>query len=452
MPKIKISDVFKTGPLLLVAFTFITVAKAQITAAAPPDSFEATHYNAQIEPDIAGKTIRGKVSVQFNSLVNDLSQIQLNSGSLEIDAVSENKTALKFEKKDDLLKINLWRAAKLNEKREIEIEYHGAPRFGIKFFPEQNQVYTLFSTSQWMPCVDAPERRATFRLNLILPKDLKAVGNGRLIKQTSLANGKTAFVWEQKNPVPTYVFGFAAGDFREVVQTSKDIKFRYLAAPQFSDAEIKQIFRDTADMFDFFQSKAGAKYADETYTQVLAAGGVQQEMSGFAAMNVEYGRGVLENERENWLGAHEAAHQWWGNMVTNLNWNHFWLNEGMATFMVAAYKEHRFGREEYLKEIAKLRARYERVRDAGKDKSLVFPDWNKPTSEDRSIVYNKGGYVLHLLRQELGEQVFWKGIRQYTRKYWGKSVTTADFQKTMEKASARDLSAFFNKWVYLTLK
>jgi aminopeptidase N len=166
-------------------------------------------------------------------------------------------------------------------------------------------------------------------------------------------------------------------------------------------------------------------------------------------MNDEYGRGVLENERENWLGAHEFSHQWWGNMVTNLNWNHFWLNEGMATFMVAAYKEHRFGREEYLKEIEKLRVRYQRVRDAGKDKSLEFPDWNSPSREDRSIVYNKGGYSLHLLREEMGEQAFWTGLKEYTRKNWGKSVTTKDFQQAMQTASNKNLNRFFKKWVFL---
>ena len=428
--------------MLLTFFLLFEAVQAQTA------SFDVISYDSQIEPDISGKTIKGKVTLRFNSLANYLTQIQLNSGSLEIDAVREGKTELKFEKKDNLLNITLSRPAKLNDSRKVEIEYHGAPRFGIRFFPELKQVYTVFSTSQWMPAVDTPADRAAFRLNLILPKDLKAVGNGKLIKQISLPNGKNSFLWEQKTPIPTYIFGFAAGDFREVVVSHKGVKFRYLGAPQFSEAEIKQIFRDATDMFDFFTSKAGVKYPDQIYTQVLATGGVQQEMSSFAAMNTEYGKGVLENERENWLAAHETAHQWWGNMVTNLNWNHFWLNEGMATFMVAAYKEHRFGREEYLKEIGKLRTRYEKVRDAGKDKSLVFPDWNKPTPEDRSIVYNKGGYVMHLLREELGDELFWKGITYYTRQNYGKSVTTADFQKALEKASQRDLSSFFNKWFF----
>jgi aminopeptidase N len=151
-----------------------------------------------------------------------------------------------------------------------------------------------------------------------------------------------------------------------------------------------------------------------------------------------------------WLGAHELAHQWWGNMVTCRNWNHFWLNEGIATFMAAAYKEHRFGREEYLREIESNRVAYQKVHDLGKDRSLVFPDWLNPTAEDRTLVYDKGAYVLHLLRGELGERAFWAGIQLYTRKYFGKSVTTPDFQKMMEQASGKDLTHFFSKWIYLT--
>ncbi|HEX9928600.1 MAG TPA: M1 family metallopeptidase [Pyrinomonadaceae bacterium] len=439
-----------TGILLLFITSFFVVpVKAQSQASTASASFDVINYTAQIEPDIPNKAVKGKVSLQFISLVNNLREIQLNAGVLEIDAVRENKIALNFEKKDGILIVSFQRPAKLNEKRQIEIDYHGVPKAGIRFFSEQNQIYTVFSTSQWMPCVDAPSDRATFRLNLITPKDLKTVGNGRFIKQTGLPNNKISTLWEQKNPIPTYIFGFAAGNFREVRAHHKGVELRYLASPQFSENEIKRIFRDSADMLDFFENKAGVKYPGKEYTQILAAGGVQQEMSGFAAMNDEYGRGVLENERENWLGAHEFSHQWWGNMVTNLNWNHFWLNEGIATFMVAAYKEHRFGREEYLKEIEKLRVRYERVREAGKDKSLEFPDWNNPSREDRSIVYNKGGYLLHLLREEMGEQAFWKGLQEYTRKYWGKSVTTKDFQQAMQTASNKNLTAFFNEWIYL---
>jgi aminopeptidase N len=216
-----------------------------------------------------------------------------------------------------------------------------------------------------------------------------------------------------------------------------------------TDDELRKIFRDVADMIDFYEDKAGVKYPFPIYTQILAAGGVEQEMSSFTALRETYGRDVLANERAIWLGAHELAHQWWGNMVTNRDWTHFWLNEGLASFMASAYKEHRFGKAEYLKDIEEYRLNYEKVRAAGKDRSLVFPDWNHPTAEDRTLVYDKGAYVIHLLRAELGEQAFWSGIRLYTRSYFGKPVTTSDFQRSMEEASKQSLKEFFNKWVYL---
>jgi aminopeptidase N len=148
------------------------------------------------------------------------------------------------------------------------------------------------------------------------------------------------------------------------------------------------------------------------------------------------------------LAAHELAHQWWGNQVTCRDWTHFWLNEGFATFMAAAYNERRFGRAAYLREIDARRARYEQVRDAGHDRSLVFPNWDRPTADDRTLVYQKGAVVLHELRATLGDRRFWEGIRRYTRTNFGKSVTAADFQQAMERSSGEALSDFFAKWVY----
>jgi len=183
--------------------------------------------------------------------------------------------------------------------------------------------------------------------------------------------------------------------------------------------------------------------------QVLPTGSADQEMSSFTVLNDRYGKEVLKNEQELWLSAHEFAHQWWGNMVTCRDWNHFWLNEGIATFMAAAYMEHRFGRQVYMREIDSYRTKYEKIRDAGKDKSLVFPDWLHPTREDRSLVYDKGAYVMHLLREEMGERAFWKGLRIFTRRFFGKSVVTSDFEAAMEEANGKSLDKFFAKWVYL---
>jgi aminopeptidase N len=437
-----------TLPVLVLSFGSSGVNRATQKEANPqPPAFDVINYEAQIEPDIAHKTITGRVVILLVARV-ELSSIELNCGELAIDKVLEGRDALRFERRAQRVVIWLLRPARARETRKIEIGYHGAPTYGIRFFPEQQQVYTVFSTSQWMVCVDAPDDRATFQLSLILPSELAVVANGRLLASRTLPNGKTEHQWKQDSPIPTYVFGFAAGRFRTITEKTGRVQLRYLAE-KYSDEDVRRIFRDTPDMIRFYEMVAGIPYADAVYTQVLAAGNVAQEMSSFTAVREAYGQGVLSNERDTWLGAHELAHQWWGNMVTCRDWTHFWLNEGMASFIASAWKENRFGREEYLREIKEYRASYEKVRDAGKDRSLVFPDWNNPTAEDRKLVYDKGAYVLHLLREELGEQPFWTGIRQYTRAYFGKSVTTSDFQREMERSSGRALSQFFDRWIYL---
>lgn len=433
---------------LLVLCGVHLTAEARVRTAAG-SSFDVLHYDAQIEPNVLNQTITGRVRIQLVSRVDDLATIKFDCGNLTIDAVRESKELRQSVCRDRHLEISLFRPAKANEKREIEIEYHGTPRRGIRFFPERSLVYTVFTTSQWLVCLDEPDDKATLRLKLIVPADYQTVANGSLASRDKLTGSKIVYEWRQAIPVPTYTFGFAVGRFRTFTETRGRVRLRYLAT-EFSDDELARIFRDTGDMIAFYERRAGVRYADSTYTQVLAPGRIDQEMSGFTVMNEGYGKGVLANERDVWLGAHELAHQWWGNMVTCRDWNHFWLNEGIATFMAAAYKEHRFGREEYLREIEDNRMSYQKVLDAGKDRSLVFPDWLNPTREDRTLVYDKGAYVLHVLREELGERDFWAGIRQFTRTYFGKSVTTPDFQREMEQASRKDLTDFFTKWVYLT--
>lgn len=401
---------------------------------------DVLHYSATVEPDIAEKSVTGSVFIRVRTTAN---VVEFNCGDLTVDSVAEKGTPLQFSVHDHKLRVALGEG-----EREIEVKYHGTPRRGIRFFPDRQQVYTVFSTSQWMVCVDDPADKATLTMRLILPATLTAISNGGLVSQRELPDNKRISEWRQKSPVSTYIFGFAVGPFRVVKSRHRNVELQYLAT-NYSEAEVRRIFRDTPDMLDFFEDRAGVKYANKTYTQVLAAGGVEQEMSSFTALKESYGKQVLDNERDLWLGAHEFAHQWWGNMVTCRDWNHFWLNEGVATFMAAAYLEHRFGRAVYLREIETYRANYEKVCAAGKDKSLVFPDWVNPTREDRTLVYDKGAYVLHLLREEMGERNFWKGLRIFTQRHFGKSVVTTDFVTAMEQAHGKSLKEFFAKWVYL---
>lgn len=421
---------FKKLFVILVLISFFGIAARA----------DVLHYAVTLEPDISAKSVKGSVMVRVTTTST---AVEFDCGALTIDSVREGKAPLQFSVEDHKLRVSLRPGT-----REIQIDFHGTPKYGIRFFPDRQQVHTIFSTSQWMVCVDDPADKATLTFKLILPSQLTAVANGELVSQRDLPDNKRVFEWRQSSPIPSYVFGFAAGPFQVVKEKRGHVELQYFATG-YTAIEVRRIFRDTADMLEFFEDRAGVKYADKTYTQVLAAGGVEQEMSSFTALKEAYGKEVLDNEQAQWLGAHEFAHQWWGNMVTCRDWNHFWLNEGIATFIAAAYLEHRFGRAAYLREIESNRANYEKVRDAGKDKSLVFPDWNHPTREDRILVYDKGSYVLHLLREQMGERAFWNGIRIFTRRHFGKSVVTTDFVTAMEEANGKSLKEFFAKWVYL---
>lgn len=417
------------------------------TAAAPARDIDVRHYVARIEPDLKTRSVKGEVSVRFVATVDSTDLIVLDRDGLDIDRVREGERSLSFDQTGRVLKIRLSRPALRGQLREVTVNYHGTPKFGLQFHPERRQVYTLFSTAQWLVGIDAPDERASLDLSVALPTGLKAVGNGYLVGRRSLGNGTELHRWRQTVPMPAYTYGFAAGPFEEASDRGSRVRLRYLGAG-YSQSELRRIFADSGDMLRYFERRAGVPYPGGVYTQALVARTIGQELAGFSLMSEEYGRGVLADRRDESLIAHEAAHQWWGNLVTCRDWGHFWLNEGFANFLAATYMEQRFGREDYLKQVEGWKRRYEKLKETGKDKPLVFPDWDKPSGDDRAVVYQKGAYVLHLLREELGDALFWYGLREYTRAHRGAAVVSQDFQRSMEQASGRDLSTFFATWVY----
>jgi aminopeptidase N len=418
-------------------------AGASISGSVLPDAGRSSaaaavvHYDARLTVDIARGSVAGTVVLTAVGRGNGGDSLQLDSGDLIVDAVTVEGRGVEFSTANHRLDLRTPRL-RSGERLPVSVTYHGQPRGGIRFLADRDQVYTAFSTSQWLVCVDAPDQKATLRLSVTVPDGVVVVGSGKPV-------GKQE--WVLDTPTSTYLFGFAAGRFHSVSDVRHGVRLQYLSESH-SDAELRAIFRETPDMLTFFEERAGVRYRGEAYTQVLTAGRVEQEAGQLTLLGATYGRTLLDDPADVWLGAHELAHQWWGNGVTCRDWTHFWLNEGFASFMADAYKERRFGRAAYLKEIEAARARYERVRDAGHDKALVFPDWAHPTADDRVIVYSKGAYVLHLLREQLGERRFWDGLRAYTRTYMGQSVTTPEFQRAMERATGADLTGFFRQWVY----
>jgi aminopeptidase N len=402
------------------------------------------HYDVDARLDLAAGTISAVAMLSVRAHGPD-SSLSLASGDLVVDSVVASGRSLLFSATGSHVEIRWPQPLAAGKTAVVAVRYHGEPKRGLRFLKEQRQAFTVFSTSHWLPCLDEPDQKATFRLRLTVPDGLTAVASGDLVKHSAAA-GLATYEWRQTKPLPTYVFGFAIGPFRSVSETHRDVRLDCLGTT-LSDADLRRACSATGDMMDFFSERAGVPYPNPVYTQVFTAANPEQEVGSFTLLGEGYARRLLDDRQDVWLQAHELSHQWWGNGVTCRDWTHFWLNEGLATFVADAYKEKRFGRDVYLREIESSKSRYLRVRDAGEDKPLVFPDWNRPSANDRTIVYSKGAYVLHLLREQLGEEKFWSGLRAYTRRYMWKSVTTPDFQRAMEQATGTDLGDFFERWV-----
>jgi aminopeptidase N len=397
-------------------------------------------YQVELAPDLAEQSIRGKVSLSCR-LPKARDTLRLDSGDLTVTQ-SAGKYVRGFEQDGQETLVLL--QSNRPDTVEIALWYHGTPRQGL-VFPAEQQLYSVYFTSHWMVCNASPDDKATFALDLILPAGLNCVASGSL-QHTTEVEDNIRYTWRQDYETPAYTFGFAVGKWQQV-ETIHDGTTLALYSDRHSPDELQKIFQITGDVLTFLEAKAGIPYPQDRYAQVLM-GNHFQEMSGFAMLRSSYGDLLLRDSTETHLISHELAHQWWGNRITCQSWNHFWLNEGVATFLSAAYNEHRFGAAQYAKDIANYRKTYEDIRSRGGDQSLVFADWSNPSRDDRNLVYFKGAYVLHLLREEMGEATFWEGFRQYSQTYHGRSVTTVDFQQAMEAAAERSLAPFFEEWVY----
>jgi len=423
----------------LIASCFYLYSCAQSSTPIRPD---VLNYQVHLAPNFKEQQIEGKVTIQFK-LPIQTDKVVFDAGNLSLTKL-EGEHIQHYEQVGKRIIISL-----VNNNLpiyEVQIEYKGNPKRGLIFSPNSEELYTVYFTSEWMICNASPNDKATLQLHLLIPNHLTNIASGVLMDTNPKANNKTLYTWHQNYETPAYTYGFTIGDFNQFQELHNDVLLNYYAK-DYTSLQLEKIFNTTGNMISFFEEKAGIPLPQKIYSQILI-GNHYQEMSGFAILKNTYGEMTLKDSMEINLMAHELAHQWWGNRVTCKDWNHFWLNEGLATFMSAAYNEHCFGHKKYQQDIDAYFKVYARIKAKGKDKALVFTNWTSPTIDDRNLVYFKGAYVLHLLREELGNELFWKGIKYFTQKHFGKSVVTKDFQAAMEFSANRDLGDFFDIWVY----
>jgi aminopeptidase N len=262
------------------------------------------------------------------------------------------------------------------------------------------------------------------------------VGPGRLRKKWQDREGHH-FLFKQPAPAQTYLFSFCVA---ELVESTQDNLTVWARTPGHLLA-----LRKTADAAAFMRGKAGVSAIAAGYVRAFPPQpGLGQEAAGLALLSSGY-LDDLERADNVVLMAHELAHQWWGVSVGIRCRSDFWLNEGFAEFLSLAYLEHVHGARAYIERIDKLKAQMDQIRARGGDRPLHFEAWTDVRDALGQVPYLKRALFLYRLREELGENLFWRGIALYTTRHAGQLVESRDFQRAVEEASGRDLSVLFKE-------
>ena len=433
-------------------------------------SFDVQHYVMRLSFDRKKKIVFGDSSIRLKPLNNGFRILELDSKSIKFSSIKleSNGTELSFKTSKNKVTISLDKDYKAGELIKIRLKYKAKPKKGIYFVDElrrkgktlhSSQIWTQGEseeTHHWLPSFDSPNDKATTEQIITIKTGETVIGNGKLLKTSKNTNGTTTFHYKMSVPHSLYLTSFVVGKYEKISDRYKDIPLGFYVYPG-QKALVSQAYGKTKDMFRIFEELTGVEYPYAKYDQTMVAnfsfGGMENitatTMSDTEIMfaKTAFGKGLVEN-----LVAHELAHSWFGNLVTHRNWAELWLNESFATYMEAAYREKMYGRNEYISKILQDAGEYfghaSNMRGNQHGLFNITADAKNDSTMFDSITYQKGSAVIHTLREEIGDNAFWKGVNIYLNRHKFKNVETSNLQKAFEDASDKDLEWFFKQWVY----
>ena len=408
---------------------------------------DVLHYNLNFDLNAKDKILKGDVTIK--GVVNDagLKQIDLNFyDNMKISMLTLNGSSTGYSEKGTTLSIPLNNTN--IDTFTVRVVYEGTPKrlgFSSFVFGEINGrscVYNLSEptyASTWFPCDDRPDDKATYDIKITNDSSEVSASNGKLISVTTNGNRRT-YYWKTVYPTSTYLICLYSSNYvnfsdKYISQNKADtMAVEYYAFPNQAD-EAKIDFKENTAMIDFFAKKFGE------YPFIKEKYGVAEFLWQMGAMETQTLTGVGSNfvggkQFFNDIYAHELAHQWFGDAVGLKTWKDIWLNEGFASYCEALYAEHKGG--------------------AGALQSVMMSKFNEnfkgtlynPKNLFGSTVYDKGAWVLNMLRREVGDSLFFGILRKYFKTYEYKNASTADFKNICEQVSHKDLTQFFDQWVY----
>ncbi|MBN1408060.1 MAG: T9SS type A sorting domain-containing protein [Calditrichaceae bacterium] len=418
--------------------------------------FDARYYKLELQISYYINEIDGKVTVVFTSLMDNLTFIELNlENSLIVREVAGN--AVSFSHNNNMLKITLDKSYNLNEEIVVEIYYYGLPsqvdgrsfQFGY-MFQESPMVWTLsqpYGARIWWPCKDSPADKADSVDIIVTVPDNQIVGsNGTLVSETDNGNGTKTFHWHEQYPIATYLVSLVAGEYAHFQDYydyggEEPMRLDYYVYPE-EKILAQTIFAEMHDYLDALSYYFGPyPFLKEKYGQARYNWGgamEHQTLTSIGRVSIDW----------RYIYVHELGHQWFGDLVTCASWSDIWLNEGFASYSEALYAEWAgYGRyppgiDAYHAYMATQEYRYEGT--------IHIIDTTKVSNIFNHIVYDKGSWVLHMLRGMMEDSVFFDILKSYAsdKRWTYGSVRTDNFKEICEVKSGMDLDNFFNQWLY----
>ncbi|HYL78277.1 MAG TPA: M1 family metallopeptidase [Bryobacteraceae bacterium] len=417
---------------------------------------DAIHYVFRLTLSDDTDEIVGDATLDLRFIRDGVSEVALDlatatSGKgMTVSEVSVGGAPVQFGHQADRLRITLASPPHAGEHRLIGVRYHGIPADGLRIGKNKYGERTFFSQNwpnqarQWLPMIDHPYDKATSEFLITAPAKYQVVANGLLQEETDLGDGRRLTHWKQSVPIASWLNAvggaqFASRHFGMV----KGISLQTWVYHQDRDNGIITFEGPARQAMEFYTDHIGL-FAYEKLANVEAAGlrgGTEHASAIF------YGEASVTNRAATNLVAHEIAHQWFGDSVTEKDWDDVWLSEGFATYFTLLCIEHYEGRDAFVAGLKRSRdtvfATEKRIPEAAVRHNNLA-DMKKVLNQ---LVYQKGGWTLHMLRAQMGTDKFWAGIREYYRRYRDSSASTDDFQKVMEENCDADLGWFFAQWL-----
>ncbi len=474
-------------PFFLITL-FILPSLAQQPFAPPSThskrTYDAQHYVIRTRLDHAKKELAGQTTVLLKPLAEGFISFELDAAGMTIESITLDKNgaalekppeggtqnkALNFKLVGEKLIVTLDRAYSPSALISVTVKYTVTePKKGVYFVSElkdrngklihPRQAWTQGEAEEshyWFPSYDYPDDKATTEQYLTVPAGEIAIANGELLGAAENPDGTKTFHYKMPVPHSTYLTSFVTGDFARVEGKFGDVPLGYYLYHGTEDVA-EGAYGKTPLMMETFEKLTGVKYPYNKYDQTVVAefkfGGMENiTATTMADSEIFAARLALMRPFVEDLVSHELAHSWFGNLVTCKTWSQLWLNEGFATFMEAAFKEHEGGRSAYLEKVRNDAGRYFADEIGGSQPHALVNKYAQPNEALFDVTtYQKGGVVIYMLRETLGDEIFWKAVNIYLNRHKFDNVETADLQAAMEEASGQDLDWFFNQWVYGT--